>query len=95
MNDYQKGFELIHDLIKKRWVPQILHSIKIGRYTYTDILNSIDYLSNTELQRKLRVLEENKCIYKEEGNGGYYLTDFGREIEHLFNHFYELGKKYM
>lgn len=38
MTEYQKGIEIIQDLIKKRWVPEILHSIKLGNKTYTNIL---------------------------------------------------------
>lgn len=94
MTEYQKGIEIIQDLIKKRWVPEILHSIKLGNKTYTNILNSIEYLSQTELQRKLKILEEYEAINKDEKELSYNLTEFGNEIDHLFQHVYELGQKY-
>lgn len=94
MTEYQKGIEIIQDLIKKRWVPEILHSIKLGNKTYTNILNSIEYLSQTELQRKLKILEEFEAINKDEKELSYNLTEFGNEIDHLFQHVYELGQKY-
>lgn len=95
MTEYQKGIEIVQDLIKKRWVPEILHSIKLGNKTYTNILNSIEYLSQTELQRKLKILEEYEAINKNEKDLCYDLTEFGNEIDHLFQHVYELGQKYL
>lgn len=94
MTEYQKGIEIIQDLIKKRWVPEILHSIKLGNKTYTNILNSIEFLSQTELQRKLKILEEYEAVIKDEKELSYDLTEFGNEIDHLFQHVYELGQKY-
>ena len=95
MKEYQKGFEIIQELISKRWIPEILYSIASGNNKYTSILNSIRFLSQTELQRKLRALEEYRCLDKKREQGEYCLTDFGREINHLFQHFYDLGRKYM
>lgn len=96
MNNFDKGFELIQDLVKKRWVPEILHSIKNGNHSYTDILNSIDYLSHTELNRKLKTLEEYDVITKKEVgiNACYYNNDLGNDLDHIFSHFTELGNKY-
>lgn len=94
MTDYQKGLEVIQDLITKRWIPEILCSISQGNLNYTSILKSIQFLSQTELQRKLKILEEYKCIEKIEESSEYHLTVFGEEVNHLFQHFYDLGKKY-
>lgn len=95
MPEYQKGIEIVQDLIKKRWIPEILRSIKLGNHSYTEILNSIEYLSQTELQRKLKILEEKNCLIKDEEDGRYILTEFGHEINHLFQHVFDLGKKYL
>lgn len=95
MNEYQKGIEVIQDLIKRRWVPEILLSVKMGNETYTNILNSIPNLSQTELQRKLKVLEEYDCIVKNDQELSYHLTEFGYEINHLFQHIYDLGQKFL
>lgn len=96
MGEYDRGFELIQDLVKKRWVPEIIHSISLGNHTYTDILNSIEYLSHTELGRKLKTLEEYNCINKtEEGvKVYYYLEPLGYDLDHIFSHFIELADKY-
>lgn len=96
MNNFDKGFELIQDLVKKRWVPEILNSIKNGNHSYTDILNSIEYLSHTELIRKLKIMEEYGVIRKEEKgvNSCYYTEDLGDDLNHIFLHFSELGQRY-
>lgn len=94
MTDYQKGLEMIQGLISKRWIPEILYSVSLGNHRFTDILNSINYLSQTELQRKLKLLEESNCLIKDEVDMSYNLTEFGSEVNHLFRHFYDLGKKY-
>lgn len=91
---YLDGFELLHNLIKKRWVPEILHSIKKGNDSYTSILNSIDYLSDTELNRKLRLLLDYKCIERRE-ESSYKLTSFGDEMDHIFSHISDLGERYV
>lgn len=94
MTEYQKGIEIVQELIKKRWIPEILHSIKLGNKTYTNILNSIEFLSQTELQRKLKILEEYNAVLKSDDESSYNITEFGNEIDHLFQHVYELGQKY-
>lgn len=96
MGKYDKGFELIQELVKKRWIPEIVHSVSLGNHTYTDILNSIEYISHTELIRKLKILEEYDCVEKtEKGNNVYYyLKPLGYDLDHIFSHFVELGDKY-
>lgn len=97
MSEFQKAFEIIGDLIKYRWVPEILRSIKSGHTNYTEILDSIEYLSHTELQRKLKILSEYDCVVKmqKENRTIYMLTEFGDEMDHIFNHFYQVGQKYL
>ena len=94
MTEYQRGMQIIQDMITKRWVPEILCSLSNGNNTYTKILNSIEFLSDTELQRKLKILCSNQCIIRDQELGIYSLTEYGREINHLFQHFYDLGKRH-
>lgn len=93
---YDKGFELIQELVKKRWIPEIIHSISLGNHSYKAILDSIEYLSHTELIRKLKTLEEYDGVEKKkEGNNVYYyLKPLGHDLDHIFSHFVELGDKY-
>lgn len=88
------GFYIIQDMIKLRWVPEIILSIQQGNVFFNDILRSISYLSNTELTRKLSVLVEKKAVEKNEESASYRLTAFGYDLEHIFRHFEEVSEKY-
>lgn len=90
------GFEIVHDLIKLRWIPEILKSIHLGNGRYKDILNSIPYMSHTELNRKLTILLDRKVIEKiTDGNDNYYsLQSFGKDLVHIFYHLEDLEDKY-
>ncbi|MGI5852450.1 MAG: helix-turn-helix transcriptional regulator [Clostridiales bacterium] len=90
------GLNIVENLIKLRWVPEILESIELGNRNYSEILRSIPYLSHTELNRKLKILIEKGVIKRaEEGNNTYYmLLDFGRDLVHIFRHLEDLEEKY-
>lgn len=92
-----EGFQLIHDVIKLRWVPEIIAAINQGHHHYNEILKAIQDLSNTELNRKLAVLLENKAIVKIENadQQGYFLSPFGEDLEHIFKHFEDMSEKYL
>ncbi len=91
------GFELLQDLLKLRWVPEILKSIDGGNHKYSEILSSIAYMSHTELNRKLKILLERQVIEKidDEGEVGYDLLEFGEDLVHIFYHLEDLEKKYI
>jgi DNA-binding HxlR family transcriptional regulator len=92
-----EGFQLVHDIFRLKWIPEIIDSIASNKNRYTDIAESIEYISNTELNRKLAMLQERDVIIKEviDGKEGYYLTDFGNDLNHVFNHFIEMSDKYV
>lgn len=96
MNNYFLGLNIIQDIIKLKWIPEILDSIENGNHRYNRILESIEYLSHTELQRKLNVLLNKNVIVKREIDGhiNYYLNDFGFDIIHILHHFSDLNDKY-
>lgn len=91
------GFEIVEDLIKLRWVPEILESIDSGNHRYSEIKRSIDGISDTELNRKLTTLVEKGTIVKEEDldSISYTLLEFGKELVHIFYHLEELQEKYL
>lgn len=93
----RNGFQLLHDLIKMRWITEILHSINLGNTRYNQILNSIEGMSHTELNRKLALLLEREVIAKEARSEEthYRLCTFGQELIHIFNHLAELEQKYL
>jgi len=91
------GFELLHELIKLKWVPEIIKSISLGNENYTKILKSIPYMSHTELNRKLKILlNRNVIVKQEDGKNIYYrLNSFGKDLVHIFNHLEDLEDKYL
>lgn len=95
MNEYSDGLELIEDLFNKRWIPEIIHSIYEGNKNYKKILDSINYISHTELNRKIKILLDYKVIEKDEEDKSYSLTQFGLDIDHIFVHIYEISDKYL
>lgn len=90
------GFQVVHDLIKLRWVPEILEAIELGNNRYTELLNSIKYISHTELNRKLTILVDREVVDKtsEGRNTHYSLLPFGQDLVHIFHHLEDLEEKY-
>jgi DNA-binding HxlR family transcriptional regulator len=95
-NKISNGFQIVQDLIKLRWVPEILKSIHLGNQRYSDILRSIPYMSHTELNRKLSILIERNVIDKvvDEENTYYSLLSFGKDLVNIFYHLEDLEEKY-
>lgn len=91
-NNIFNGFQMIQDLIKLRWVPEILKSLDAGNHRYSEIQSSIPHISHTELNRKLSTLVEKGVIAK--GDLHYILLDFGDDLVHIFNHLENLQEKY-
>ena len=92
-----EGFELIRDVFRLKWIPEIIESISNEHIRYTDISENIDYISNAELNRKLLILQERHIIVKKSINekDGYYLTELGEDLDHIFNHFVDMSSKYI
>jgi len=90
------GFQIIQDLIKLRWVPEIIKSISIGNSRYSEILDSIPHMSHTELNRKLAVLLKKGVLVRttKDNTINYSLQKFGEELMHIFLHLEDLELKY-
>lgn len=90
------GFQIIQDLIKLRWVPEILKSIQFGNEHYSQILRSIPEMSHTELNRKLSILLEKNVIEKtvKDKTIYYSLQSFGKDLVHIIRHLEDLEEKY-
>lgn len=95
-NNISNGFQIVQDLIKLRWIPEIIKSVDAGNQRYAEIQRSINYISHTELNRKLLVLIEKGVILKDESpnNISYSLLEFGKDLVHIFNHLEDLEEKY-
>jgi len=92
-----EGFQLIHDIFRLKWIPEIIESIATEKNRYTDIANNIEFISNTELNRKLAMLQDRHVIMKVivDEKDGYFLTEFGNDLNHIFNHFIDMSEKYI
>lgn len=68
----------------------------MGNTRYSEIKNSIPYISHTELNRKLNVLLKRDVIRKKEENNNtsYSLLKFGEDLVHIFGHLEDLEEKY-
>ncbi len=87
--DLESGLRLMESVIGGRWNPLILFQLEHGAMSYTDIRNSIDYISDTELQRKLNTLIDSKLVVKGNGEDArkreYVLTPYGEDIAHTLH----------
>mgnify|MGYP001008685556 CR=1 FL=1 len=95
-NKISNGFQIVQDLIKLRWIPEILLAIEIGNNRYSELLENIEYISHTELNRKLSILVEREVIDKTtNGRNTYYtLLPFGKDLVHIFHHLEDLEERY-
>ena len=91
-----ESFEEVHGMIRSRWIPEILDSIRGGNHSYGEILESIEFISGTELNRKLNLLVEKGALEKSENlnRSHYELLELGEDLHHIFYHLVELKEKY-
>ncbi len=96
--ELEQGLKLMESVIGGRWNSLILFQLEQGRKSYTDIRNSIDYISDTELQRKLNTLIDSKLVKKGDGLDAkkreYALTPYGEDITHTLHHIMDISLKH-
>lgn len=93
MSQFKEGFVLIQDVIRLKWVPEILDSLGQGHTNFSSLLDSIPYLSTTELNRKLKFLQD-RAIVEKDKTGEYILLPFGADLLHIFLHLQDLNDRY-
>lgn len=89
-------FDEVHGIIRSRWIPEILESIRRGNHYYGEIQASIEYISQTELNRKLNLLVDKGALDKKEqaNRTRYEMKELGEELHHIFGHLFEVRNKY-
>ncbi len=66
------------NIIKHKWIPIIIYILNKGEISYTNLLNSILYISDTQLSLALKKLKEDSLI--EQTNQLYTLSSKGQEL---------------
>ena len=66
MVEFNGKFQDIQDILKLKWIPEILASIDSGKNSFSVILINIPYISETELNRKIKALLTRHLIQKNE-----------------------------
>ena len=96
---WEEGLRLIESILGGRWSPMILFAIEEGAERFSDIKAGIEYISDTELQRKLNALIQSGLVIKtnppiDTRKSEYRLTDFGGEITHTLRHILSISVKH-
>ena len=84
---------LIHDIFRLKWIPEIIQTVGHDSQKYSEISRKIGGISNTELNRKIALLIDRQVIEKRDDT--YILSKFGKDLNHIFNHFSEMSQKYL
>ena len=79
MGAVKAGFQLLHGLVKLKWVPEILLTLHEESKSFSHILSAIPLLSPTELNRKLKLLQQEQIIEKRK-DGRYRLLCYGEDV---------------
>ena len=66
MVEFNSKFQDIQDILRLKWIPEILASIDSGKNSFSVILINIPYISETELNRKIKALLTRHLIQKNE-----------------------------
>lgn len=93
MTEFGEDFIYIHDILRLKWVPEILSAIHNGASTFSKILIDIPFISQTELNRKIKFLVERKLITRSP-SGVYSLNPFGKEVLYILLYIQRLNAKY-
>lgn len=93
MVEFNSKFQDIQDILRLKWIPEILASIDSGKNSFSVILINIPYISETELNRKIKALLTRHLIQKNE-KGLYELLPLGKSILYTLNHIQRVYQKY-
>ena len=93
MVEFNSKFQDIQDILRLKWIPEILASIDSGKNSFSVILINIPYISETELNRKIKALLTRHLIQKNE-KGLYEFLPLGKSILYTLNHIQRVYQKY-
>ncbi len=96
---FEWGLRLMESIIGGRWNPMILFALESGPCRFSDLKSRIEFISDTELQRKLGALMGSGLVVRNSNDedtrkGEYILTGFGGEIAHTLRHILVISQKH-
>ncbi len=81
------------EIICKRWTPLILRELLLGTRRFADIRRGVPLVSPTLLSQRLKELERVGVVVRAD-DGGYDLTEAGRELFPILQGFGEWGQRW-
>ena len=99
-DNYTCPLELVHDIMKGKWKTILLFQIRNGRMSFSQLLHSINGISEKMLLEQIRELRQYGLMDKETFweyplKVEYYLTERGEKMLTAVKIMQEIGREYM
>ena len=99
-SEFTCPLELVHDMVKGKWKLIIIFNLRKGSCSFSDLLHSIDGISQKMLLEQLRELKHFGLIDKKMYDGyplkvEYFLTGQGEKMLSAIKIMQEIGINYM
>lgn len=99
-DDYTCPLELVHDIIRGKWKTIIIFQLRKGACSFSDLLHTIEGISEKMLLEQLRELKQFGMVDKNSYDGfplkvEYFLTARGEKMLSAVNIMQEIGVEYM
>ena len=96
-----EGINEVTQLISKKWIIDILYILRSSDLSFTNLRNELKSISNQELAKKLKLLEEYGLVEKQPSFMGdddkmiYVSTVAGKDLCDLIMEIKAFGEKYL
>ena len=99
-SEFTCPLELVHDMVKGKWKLIIIFNLRKGSCSFSDLLHSIDGISQKMLLEQLKELKQFGLVGKKSYAGyplkvEYFLTDMGLKMLSAIEIMQGIGIEYM
>ena len=99
-SEFTCPLELVHDMVKGKWKLIIIFNLRKGSCSFSDLLHSIDGISQKMLLEQLKELKHFGLVEKKSYAGyplkvEYFLTDMGLKMLSAIEIMQGIGIEYM
>ena len=99
-SEFTCPLELVHDMVKGKWKLIIIFNLRKGLCSFSDLLHSIDGISQKMLLEQLKELKQFGLVGKKSYAGyplkvEYFLTDMGLKMLSAIEIMQGIGIEYM